>query len=159
MTDHHKFNGKICFHFSLWFPQVALLLIHSYTFQPLRDTLKSVSPNMHTVNLNSYEKTIIVSGHYLLSRFYLKHTVVRRLDSVSIFRWNLLSWVQPTELVPISGNQHPHKIEYINQAQHKPSVRVKTNIKNIKKLHTRKVQHLCAMCETESSLQNIVFFI
>jgi hypothetical protein len=40
------------------------------------------------------------------------------------------------ELVPISGYLYQHKIGYRSQAQHKPSVRVKTNIKNIKKLHT-----------------------
>jgi hypothetical protein len=76
-----------------------------------------------------------VSRHYAPSCFLLnlKHTVLQRLDSVSILRWNLLSWVQLTEPAPISGHHHQHKIGYINQAQHKPSVRVKTNIKNIKK--------------------------
>jgi hypothetical protein len=69
--------------------------------------------------------------------FYLKHTSFRRLDSVSVFRWNLLSWAEPIELVPISGHQYQHEIGYINQAQHKPSARVKTNIENIcKELHT-----------------------
>jgi hypothetical protein len=29
-----------------------------------------------------------------------------RLDSVSVFRWNLLSWTQSLELVSISGHQH-----------------------------------------------------
>jgi hypothetical protein len=38
--------------------------------------------------------------------FYLKHTTFRRLYSVSVFRWNLLSWDQSIELVPISGHQH-----------------------------------------------------
>jgi hypothetical protein len=36
------------------------------------------------------------------------------------------------ELIPISGHQHKHKIGYTNQAQHKPSARAKTNVKNIK---------------------------
>jgi hypothetical protein len=55
-------------------------------------------------------------------------------------RWNLLSWGQSLELVPISGHLHQHKIRHTNQAQHKPSARVKTNIKNIfKKLHTYEV--------------------
>jgi hypothetical protein len=47
------------------------------------------------------------------------NTAFRRLDSVSVFRWNLLSWVQSIELVPISGHLHQHNIEYINRAQHK----------------------------------------
>jgi hypothetical protein len=34
---------------------------------------------------------IIVSGHYPSSYFYLKRTTFRRLDSVSVFRWVLLS--------------------------------------------------------------------
>jgi hypothetical protein len=35
------------------------------------------------------------------------------------------------ELVPISEHQHQDKIGYINQAQRKPSARVKTDIKVI----------------------------
>jgi hypothetical protein len=31
-------------------------------------------------------------------------------------RWNLLSWAQSIELVPISGHQRQHEIGYINQA-------------------------------------------
>jgi hypothetical protein len=54
-----------------------------------------------------------VSGPYLLSYFNLKHIAYRRLDSVSVFRWNLLCWAQWIELVPISG--HQLKISYINQ--------------------------------------------
>lgn len=38
--------------------------------------------------------------------FYLKHGTFWRLDSLSIFRLNLLSWAQSTEIVPISGHQH-----------------------------------------------------
>jgi hypothetical protein len=49
---------------------------------------------------------------------------------------SLLSWAQSIELVRISGHQNPHKIGYINKSQHKLSVGVKTNIKNIKHLHT-----------------------
>jgi hypothetical protein len=40
------------------------------------------------------------------------------------------------EVVPISGHQNHHKAEYINQAQHKSSTRVKTKIENFKLLHT-----------------------
>jgi hypothetical protein len=42
------------------------------------------------------------------------------------------SWAQVIGLVPILG----HKIRYINQAEHKQPMRVKTNIYNIKKLST-----------------------
>jgi hypothetical protein len=35
-------------------------------------------------------------------------------------------------------NQLHYHTGYINQAQHKPSARVKTKIKNITKLHTHK---------------------
>jgi hypothetical protein len=38
--------------------------------------------------------------------FYLKHMTFQRLDSVSVFRWNLLSWAQSIELVPISIDEH-----------------------------------------------------
>jgi hypothetical protein len=62
--------------------------------------------------------------------FLFKTHNFRRPDSVFILWWNLLSWTQSIQLIPISGHQHQHKIEYINQAQHKPSARVKTNIKN-----------------------------
>jgi hypothetical protein len=44
---------------------------------------------------------IVISGHYPSSCNYLKHTTFRRLDSVSVFRWNLLSWSQSIQLVPI----------------------------------------------------------
>jgi hypothetical protein len=72
--------------------------------------------------------SIIVFGHYSSSNFfYLKHAF-QRLDSVSDFRWNVLSWAQFVELVPISGQQQQHKMGYINQTQHKLSARVKTNI-------------------------------
>jgi hypothetical protein len=39
---------------------------------------------------------------------------------------------QSIELVLSPGTSTKHKMGYINQAQHKPSMRVKTNIKNIK---------------------------
>jgi hypothetical protein len=35
---------------------------------------------------------------------------LRRQDSVFAFRWNLLSWAHSTELVPVSGDPHRHKI-------------------------------------------------
>jgi hypothetical protein len=40
------------------------------------------------------------------------------------------------ELVPISEHLHQHKIGYTKEARHRPYARVKTNIKNIKELHT-----------------------
>jgi hypothetical protein len=55
-----------------------------------------------------------------------------RLDSVSVFRWNLLSLVQPIQLVFISGHLQQHKLRYTNQAQHKLSARAKTNIKTLR---------------------------
>jgi hypothetical protein len=39
-------------------------------------------------------------------------TSFRRLDSVSIFRWNLLSWPRSPELVLISWHSHQHEIGY-----------------------------------------------
>jgi hypothetical protein len=42
---------------------------------------------------------------YPSSWLYLKHTTFRKLDSISVFRWNLLSWAQSIELVPISRKQ------------------------------------------------------
>jgi hypothetical protein len=42
------------------------------------------------------------SEHYPLPCFYLKHTTFRILDSVSVVRWSLLSWVQLIELMCIS---------------------------------------------------------
>jgi hypothetical protein len=35
--------------------------------------------------------------------FLFKYVTFRRLDSVSVFKWNLLSWTQSTDLVLISG--------------------------------------------------------
>jgi hypothetical protein len=77
-----------------------------------------------------YTYNYYVSGHYPSSCFYLKHIKFWRLDFVFDFKWNLLSWAQSIELVPVSGHQHQHqhKIGYINQAQTKPSARVKTHI-------------------------------
>jgi hypothetical protein len=59
----------------------------------------------------------------------------RRLLRLAGLRWRCSA--------PLShgiARLHQHKIGYINQAQHKPSARVKTNIK---KLHTLKAYHLC----------------
>jgi hypothetical protein len=39
-------------------------------------------------------------------------SVSRKLDSVSIFRWDLLSWSQSIEIFLISGHNHKHKIGY-----------------------------------------------
>jgi hypothetical protein len=55
-----------------------------------------------------------VSGHYPSSCYYLQHPMFQRLGSVSIFRWNLLSWAQSIQLVPISRHQQQHKTGYIN---------------------------------------------
>jgi hypothetical protein len=86
---------------------------------------------------NSLRSNYCVSGHYPSACFYLKHTTLRRVDSVSVFKWNLLSWAQSIGLVPTSRHQHQHSTGYINQAHHKPSARVKTNIKNVKSVpHT-----------------------
>jgi hypothetical protein len=52
-----------------------------------------------------YYYNYCVSGHYTSSCFYSKHITFRKLDSLSVFRWNLLSWAQLIELVPISGYQ------------------------------------------------------
>jgi hypothetical protein len=51
----------------------------------------------------------------------------RRLDSVSVFRWNLVSWAQWIELVPFSGQEHQHKIEYKPNTE-ETIARFKTNI-------------------------------
>jgi hypothetical protein len=66
-------------------------------------------------------------------------TAFRRPDYISVFRWNQLSWAQSIELVPISWHQHQHELGYINQAQYKPSARVKTNVN--KELHTYEALH------------------
>jgi hypothetical protein len=66
-------------------------------------------------------------GHYLMSRsqsgqifiravshhvqqFLMSSKLTKRLNSVSVFRWNLLSWTQSIELVPLSGHQQQHEI-------------------------------------------------
>jgi hypothetical protein len=66
-----------------------------------------------------------------------------KTPNISEIRFCLHLQVEPAQLgpidrlVPISGQQQQHKIGYINQAQHNPSVRVKTNIKIIlKTTHT-----------------------
>jgi hypothetical protein len=41
--------------------------------------------------------------------FYSKHNVSESRFCL-VFRWNLFSWAQSIELVPISGQQHQHKI-------------------------------------------------
>jgi hypothetical protein len=103
-----------------------------------------------------------VSGHYPSFHFYLKHTMFRILVSVSVFRWNLLSWAQSSELVLISGHEHQYKIGYINQTQHKPSVRVKTNIKITPRMSPRTYVHFTAivkirvLSEQKSSLKRYI---
>jgi hypothetical protein len=51
-----------------------------------------------------------LSGNYLSSCFCWKHTMFRRLDSFSVFRF---SWAQSIESVPISGHQHQIKVKVI----------------------------------------------
>jgi hypothetical protein len=46
-----------------------------------------------------------VSGHCPSSCLYLRHTAFWRLDSVFVFRWNLLSWTQLIKLVSVSACQ------------------------------------------------------
>jgi hypothetical protein len=82
--------------------------------------------------LTKSSTTIIIFGHYPSSCFYLKDTTFRRLDTVSVFRWNLNSWAQSIELVPISGHLPQHKIVYTSQARHKLSATAKTNINILK---------------------------
>jgi hypothetical protein len=41
--------------------------------------------------------------------FILQNTTFRRLDSVSLFRQNLLSWTQSIVLFPISGHLYQHQ--------------------------------------------------
>jgi hypothetical protein len=40
---------------------------------------------------------------------------------------SLLNWAQSVELISISGHQHEHKAEYINQTEHKPSAEIDTD--------------------------------
>jgi hypothetical protein len=96
--------------------------------------INSDDGDLWNIGFNNY----CVTGHCPSSCFYLKHNI---LKTVSVFRWNLLSWAQSIELVSISGRLHQHKIGYTNQAQHKPSARFKRNIKNIKKLDTYEAYH------------------
>jgi hypothetical protein len=44
----------------------------------------------------------MLDGHHPTSCLLFK-TEFRKLDLFSFFRWYLLSWVQSTELVPVSG--------------------------------------------------------
>jgi hypothetical protein len=63
---------------------------------------QSLTWEPHTQHSYQLIPTIIVSGQYPMSCFYFKHTTFRRLDFAFFFRWNLLSWAQLIELVPIS---------------------------------------------------------
>jgi hypothetical protein len=98
-----------------------------------------------TLASTTYAEQNNVQGHYLSSRsqsgqiffsavsshvqeFLMRSTLTKRLDSVSVFRWNLLSWAQSIELVPICGHQHQHRIGYTPQAEDKSSARVKKEL-------------------------------
>jgi hypothetical protein len=72
-----------------------------------------------------------VSGQYPLSCFYLKQHFKDWILSLS--SGGTYSVGLSVELVPISRHLHQQKVGYINQAWHKPSARVKKNIKNTKK--------------------------
>jgi hypothetical protein len=58
--------------------------------------------------------------------FVFKSTTFRRLEPVSVVSWNLLGSVQSAKRLSISEHLQQHKIKYTSQAQHRPSVRVKT---------------------------------
>jgi hypothetical protein len=45
----------------------------------------------------------------ILRPVFISNTVFRRLDSVSIFMQNVLSWTQSLELVPISRLLYQHQ--------------------------------------------------
>jgi hypothetical protein len=68
--------------------------------------------------------------------FIIQNMVLLRLVLHSSSGKALLSSAQFIELVPISRHQYQHKRGYTNQPQHEPSVRVVTNMENIKKYHT-----------------------
>jgi hypothetical protein len=93
-------------------------------------------PEINTKDKYNY----CVFGHYASSCFLFEtqHFGDWILFPSSGKKKILLSWAQSTQLVPISGHQHQHMTGSINQPQHKPSARVNTDIKNIKKTpHTR----------------------
>jgi hypothetical protein len=73
------------------------------------------------VRINSnYFKQILCFWTLSIVLFLFKtHSVSETVDSVSVFRWNLLSWGQSIELVPISRHLQQHKIWHTKQAQHK----------------------------------------
>jgi hypothetical protein len=60
---------------------------------------------------NWYINTMTVFLHIICCPIFIQKKNFRRLDSSST-RWNLLTWVQSAQLVPVSGHQHQHKIEY-----------------------------------------------
>jgi hypothetical protein len=62
--------------------------------------LPTVLPLVHI--LCFWKLSIVLSLSKNTVLFIFQNTTFRRLDSVSIFRQNLLSWAQSTELVPIS---------------------------------------------------------
>jgi hypothetical protein len=90
-------------------------------------------------NLTHFTSALPLCFWALSIALLLFTTYVWRLDSTSVFRWNIDSWVHSIELVPISGHLRQHKIGYISEAQQEPSARVKTDIK---KLHTHEALHL-----------------
>jgi hypothetical protein len=94
-----------------------------------RDNLRS--QNYLKINLNVLQIKQILIIQMLCFRtlsnilFYFK---TRRFGDWILFPSsgiNLLSWAQSIGLVPISGHLHQRKVGYTNQAQHKPSARVK----------------------------------
>jgi hypothetical protein len=87
--------------------------------------LTSCQDFIQTYQNNPNFNTYIVFLDFIHRPVFYLNTAFRRLNSVSVFRWILPMWAQSIELDPISRHQHRHKRGYINQAQHKPSARVK----------------------------------
>jgi hypothetical protein len=96
----------------------------------VKDELQNCGIRLHLFMQIIVCTTVFLDIIYFLA-FYLKHTTFQRLDSVSLFRWSLLSWAQSTER-PYLETPASTQARILNEAQHKPSTRVKTNIKNIK---------------------------
>jgi hypothetical protein len=63
--------------------------------------LRNVDGHSYTALQSRRMYNYYISGHYPFSCVCLK--MFQRLDSVSVFWWNVLSWAQSIELVPNSG--------------------------------------------------------
>jgi hypothetical protein len=69
------------------------VLLHLYFYRKLYKIYRCVTMVYYYLN----------SGRYP-SSYLLFKTTFRRLDSISVFRWYLLSWSQSRELIPVSGD-------------------------------------------------------